>query len=74
MELISRLQDQKADKNLIEAFQKQLIDCNKKLMQISVYTNEVVKEVLPKKEDTHVPPGEHLNGIMKRRDYLINQG
>lgn len=71
LELIRRLQEQKANKEDLGTFQNMVDDTNTKLKHITVFMSEIAKILLPQKQAGKFLSGEDLNGAILKREQLI---
>ena len=73
LELVSRIQDSKANKVEIPVLQNQIDALNNRIKHISVLTSELALVVVPPKQSGNFKTEADLNASIKHREKLSKQ-
>ena len=70
MEIIKKLQEQKADRGEIDENEKKINSLNKRLKNVSILLTELAKSVIPHQASSNFNAPESINTKLIKQDFI----
>jgi hypothetical protein len=73
MEIIKKIQDQKADRVDFKGNEKKIDSLNKRLKNVSILLTELAKSVIPHQASSNFNAPENINYKVTKQDFISKQ-